>query len=108
MTRLTLELQPELYARLVQEATRLGRPVEVLVVEWLERSYPPSAPAGERERAIAVLREAGLLTELGPELKQMAAQATMSLEAILTVFVRVGGKPLSEIALLLRSDPGSG
>lgn len=99
MTTLTLELQPELYARLVQEAARLGQPVETLVAEWLERRFPPPVPSGERERAIAVLREAGLLTELGPELKQRAAQATMSLEEIQAIFARVGGKPLSEIVL---------
>lgn len=34
MTTLTLELQPELYARLIQEAARLGQPVETLVAEW--------------------------------------------------------------------------
>lgn len=64
MTTLILELQPDLYDRLAQEAARPGRPIETLVEEWLERRFPPPAPAGERERAIAVLREAGLLTDI--------------------------------------------
>ncbi len=99
MTTLILELQPDLYDRLAQEAARPGQPVEKLVEEWLERRFPPPAPACERERAIAVLREAGLLTEPDPELKRQAAQATMSLEDIQAIFARVGGNPLSEIVL---------
>ncbi len=99
MTTSILELQPELYARLAREAACPGRPVETLVAEWLERRFQPPASAGERDRAIAVLRETGLLTELGPELKCQAAQATMSFEDIQAIFARVGGKPLSEIVL---------
>jgi len=99
MTTLILELQPDLYDRLAQEAARPGQPVEKLVEEWLERRFPQPAPAGEHERAIAVLRGAGLLTELGLDLKRQAAQATMSLEDIQAIFACVGGKPLSEIAL---------
>lgn len=106
MTTLTLNLQPELYARLVQEAVRLGRPVETLVEEWLQRQFPSPASSDERERAIAVLRQAGFITELGPELKRQAAQATMSLEEIQSLFARVGGKPLSEIALEQRGPKG--
>lgn len=106
MTTLTLELQPELYARLVQEAARLGKPVETLVEEWLQRQFLPPASSDERERAITVLRQAGFITELGPELKQQAAQATMSLEEIQSLFASVGGKPLSEIALEQRGPKG--
>src|SRR5436190_3159675 len=70
MTTLTIELPPDLYERLRKEAQQAGRPVEALIEEWLARHFPPPAPGGERERAREVLRAAGLLTELGPELKQ--------------------------------------
>ncbi len=99
MTTLTIELQPELYARLVHEAGLLGRPVELLVADWLARRFPAQGPADEREQAIGALRAAGLLTELGPELKQQAAQATLTTEELLSVGARAGGQPLSEIVL---------
>ena len=99
MTTVTLEVQPRLYAQLMQEAARAGRPLEALIAEWLEQRFPLPAPVGERERARDVLRAAGLLTELGPELKRRAAQATMSLEDIHAVFARAGGTPLSEMVL---------
>ena len=106
MTTITLEVQPRLYARLMHEAAQVGRPVESLVAEWLEQRFPPLAPEGERERAREVLRAAGLLTELGPELKRRAAQATMSLEAIQAAFARAGGTPLSEMVLEQRGPKG--
>jgi predicted transcriptional regulator len=98
MTVLTLEVPPDLYERLRQEAERAGRPVETLIEEWLSQRFPPPA-AGERARAREVLRAAGLLTELGPELKQRAAQATATPEEIQAAFARAGGKPLSEIVI---------
>jgi hypothetical protein len=99
MTTVTIELQPELYARLAHEARLLGRPIETLVAEWLARRFPEQAPPGERSRAIAVLREAGLLTEPGPDLKQQALQATLTTEEILAVGARIDGRPLSELVL---------
>jgi len=99
MTTLTIELPPDLYERLRKEAQQAGRPVEALIEEWLARHFPPPAPGGERERAREVLRAAGLLTELGPELKQRAAQATATIEEIQAAFERAGGKPLSEIVI---------
>ncbi len=113
MTTLTLDLPPELYEHLQHEADRAGRAVEVLATAWLaERVQPESshadpllpAPPGERERARAVLRAAGLLTELGPELKQRAEQSTATLEEVQAAFARAGGKPLSEIVIKMRGQ----
>jgi hypothetical protein len=99
MTTVTLELPPELYERLQAEAQQIGAPIEVLIEDWLARRFPPPEPTAERERARAVLRAAGLLTELGPELKQRAARATATIEEIQAAFARAGGKPLSEIVI---------
>lgn len=105
MGALTLELPSEVLQRLQQEATRTGQPVETLAVTLLtEQMQVPvrhpkvePAPPGERERIRASLRAAGLLTELGPELKQRAERSTATLEEVEAAFARAGGKPLSEI-----------
>jgi hypothetical protein len=106
MTMLTLDLPPDVYLRLHQDAERMGQTVESLAAMWLvERTrhtparddLPPPALPGERERARAVLREAGLLTELSPEEKERAARSTATLEEVQAAFARAGGKPLSEI-----------
>lgn len=102
MTTLTLELPTSVYERLKAEATHVGKPVETLVEEWLIERVPPPAPPGERERAIAVLRAAGLLTELGPEARKLAESSTATLEEVQAIFARVGGQPLSETVLEMR------
>jgi hypothetical protein len=98
MSQLLLELPPELFERLRREADRVGKPVETLASEWLSERLRLDKPS-ERERARAVLREAGLLTELGPELKRRANEATSSLEEVSAALSRTGGKPLSEIVI---------
>lgn len=98
MTALTIELPAEILERLRIEAARVGKPAEVLASEWLAERLQPFPPS-ERERAREVLRAAGLLTELGPELKRRAAEATLSLEEIQEILSRAGGKPLSEIVI---------
>ncbi len=104
MTRLTLELSPDLYDRLRAEAMRLGKPTEVVAREWLaERLAPPApAPPGERERAIEAVRAAGLLAEPSPYMLELAAQSTATLEEVQAALARAGGKPLSELILEMR------
>lgn len=108
MTTVIVDLPPDIYAHLQRQATRQGKPVEVLAQEWLaERSSQlaqgePPAPADERERAIAALRDAGLLTALSPEEKARAAQSTLTLEDAQAILDRAGGKPLSDIILEMR------
>jgi hypothetical protein len=101
MTTLTLELPIAVYERLKDEAARAGKPVETLVEDWLIQRAPPPAQS-ERERAREVLRAAGLLTELGPELKRRAEESTATLEEVQAIFARVGGPPLSETVLEMR------
>ena len=111
MTTLTLELPQEVYQRLHQEADRMGQTMEAVAAAWLSErlqpvaprdDVPPPAPPGERERARDVLRAAGLLAELGPELKRRAEQSTATLEEVQAAFARAGGKPLSEIVIEMR------
>jgi len=97
---LVLELSPQVYRRLKQEADRLGKPPQTVAEEWLaERlSAPGGAPDREREQASQALRAAGLLTGLGAGLRSLA-DPNVPLEDIEAALARAGGKPLSEIIL---------
>ena len=109
MTALTLELPPELYARLRAEADRLGRPAEALAQEWLaERlAAPAPAPGSDRARTREALRAAGLLAEpLGPALRQIAEGSTATLDEVSAALDEVGGWPQSEIVLEQRGPKG--
>ena len=64
----------------------------------LDDNLPSARPASERERARQVLRAAGLLTELGPNLRRLA-DSTVRLEDVQAALARAGGKTLSEIVL---------
>lgn len=98
MTSLNIELPPELYDRLRQEAERSGKPADDLAREWLaERLGKPEK--SERELATEALRRAGLLTELSPKEKERARRSTATLEEVRASLDRAGGKPLSEIVL---------
>lgn len=113
MTSLMLELPPYVYERLQREAERAGQPIEDIASAWLAEhirdevlrdDLPIPASPDEREQARAVLRAAGLLTELGPTLKQRAEQSSASLEEVQTAFARAGGKSLSEIVIGMRGS----
>lgn len=97
---LALELPPDLYRRLRWEASRAGKSASIMAQEWLaERLAAEPLPAfDERERVTQVLRAAGMLAELGPELSARA-DPTISLEEVRASLDRAGGKPLSEIIL---------
>lgn len=101
MTTLTLDLPPELYEQLRAEAERVGKSPARFVREWLTERLTPSDP-GDRERAQEALRAAGLLVELGPEMKERAARSTGTLDEISAALDRSGGTPLSEIVLEMR------
>ncbi|MBI1879256.1 MAG: hypothetical protein HYR94_13735 [Chloroflexi bacterium] len=107
MTTLTLELAPTVYQRLHEEADRLGKPAQVVAQELLTERLATLtvAPDDEREQVRRVLQEAGLLTELGPELHRLA-DPTISLEEVRAALDRVEGKSLSEIVLEQRGPKG--
>lgn len=100
MTTLTLELPAELYEGLRLESERRGETMQTLAQKLLAEQL--ASPPTEREQAIAALRAAGLLAELGPEEKQRAAQSTATLEEVRAALDRAGGKPLSELILEMR------
>lgn len=100
MVTVTIEIPPEVYQRLSEEAGRQGKSVEAVATDWLAIYTPPAAPPlTERARARAVLQAAGLLTELSPEEKERARQTTATLEEVQAAFARTNGKPLSEIVI---------
>jgi hypothetical protein len=99
MTTLTLELPPEVYLRLSEEANRQGKPLKIVVQEWLiERLTPSPATGGDRDKVRQALYAGGLLTELSPGLRARA-DSTVPLEEVEATLARAGGKPLSEIVL---------
>lgn len=102
MTLLTLELQPELYERLRKEAEQLGETVEKTAETIISQRLIAPAPAGEKAKAIAALRAAGLLTELDPEEIKRSQQVTMTLEEIRAALDASEGKPLSEVIIEMR------
>jgi len=105
MTIVTVELTSDLYSRLQREAERLGQPPEKMAQEILMERLevlPAATAKSERERVREALQAAGMLAELSPQEKQLAAQSTMSLEEVRRVLDRSEGKPLSEIVLEMR------
>ena len=107
MAALTLKPPPQVYYQLREEAARLGKSPRVLAQKWLvERLAPPTAaPSSNRERARQALRAAGLLTELGPNLRRLA-DPTVCLEDVRAALNRAGGKTLSEVILEQRGPKG--
>lgn len=107
MTTLTLELTPTVYQRPHEEADRLGKPAQVVAQELLTERLAALTVASndEWEQVRRVLQEAGLLTELGPELRKLA-DPTISLEEVRASLDRVKGQSLSEIVLEQRGPKG--
>jgi hypothetical protein len=104
MTTLILELSQDIYQRLSEEAERQGKAPQVVVQEWVvERVAPTTISTSNREQTRRILQAAGLLTELGPGLKQMA-DASIKLEDVVKVLSRVQGKSLSEVVLEQRKS----
>jgi hypothetical protein len=104
MTNLIVDLPPDIYQKLQEQARQSGKPAELVAREWLaERLAAAPAPMSERERAREALRAAGLLVEFTEEEKERAkAAVTMTLEEVRAALDRAGGKPLSEIILEMR------
>ena len=107
MATLTLELPPEAYHRLYEEANRLGKLPQVVAQEWLiERlSVPMPASDSEREKARRAFRVAGLSVERSPRLPRRGDRH-VCLEDVEASLARAGGKPLSDIVLEQRGPKG--
>ena len=101
MTTLTLEVPPNLYQRLSEEAIRLGKSPQLIAQELLVERLTNLKPTIEddHEKVGQILAEAGLLSELGPNLRQRAETATATLEEVKNALDHASGKPLSEIVL---------
>lgn len=121
MAALTLELPPDLYARLRAEAEGRGTSAEAVAREWLAERLAPSTSAAagderpattppdrlsDRDRMTEVLRAAGMLAELSPEEQRRAEQSTATLEEVRAALDRAGGQPLSELILEMRGPKG--
>lgn len=111
MTTMTITIPSEIYDQLLASARQQGRQIEDVAQAWLieysvqmRTDLTRSAPAGERERAISVLRNTGLLTESGPEMKKRARRSHLTLDQARVILDRPGGKPLSEIILEMRGS----
>ena len=97
MTTITLDLPPDAYHRLNEEAHRQGKPIEAVAEALLAERL--ATPMSERERATEVLRAAGLLAEPGPETKGRAARSSATLAEVQAALAKGTGKTLSEIVI---------
>ena len=97
MIIVTLDLSPDTYQRLNEEAQRRGKPIEAVAEALLVERL--ATPMSERERATEVLRAAGLLAEPGPEMKGRAARSTATLAEVQAALAKGTGKTLSEIVI---------
>jgi hypothetical protein len=99
MTSLTIELSPEEYTQLEAQAAQQGKAAASLAKEWvanqLEVEQPPTLSS--RDRARQILKAAGMLSELPPELRR-SPDPSISLDDIVAALGR-DGKPLSEIVI---------
>ena len=106
MTTLVLELSPEIYERLNQEAIAMGETVQGAAQKFLGERLNVSPrryrSRSERDEVTEALRAAGLLTELGPEMQRRAARSTATLEEVQAALSVPGAKPLSEIIIEMR------
>jgi len=97
MPTLTLEVPTVTYQKLQQEATRLNKSMQLIVMEWLAEKF--TLPPTNHEATDQVLKAAGLLSELSPQLQQRARSATMTLPEIIQLLSSVKGQSLSDILL---------
>jgi len=69
VAQIRMELPSSLYERLLERAQSRGQTLESLIVDilWRDTEEMHTETLSERNRAIRLLRESGLLTSLGPE-----------------------------------------
>lgn len=69
-------------------------------------SNVPLDSESEKARVIEVLRLAGLLTELGPEMSERAGRSSVSLEDVQRALDDSEDKPLGEVVIEMRGPKG--
>ena len=105
MTNLLIELTTEIYEKLQTKANGLGKSPQELVQELVTSQLAePNKILSESERGRQALMAAGLLTELGPELKKRANHNNISLEESQRILGTAPGKSLSEIVIEQREQ----
>ncbi|HSO28218.1 MAG TPA: toxin-antitoxin system HicB family antitoxin [Anaerolineales bacterium] len=76
--KLTVRLSPELYRRLKNRAAEQDNSLNQTVVEalWRGLEHSPYEPETEREKVRRVLRENGMLYDMGPQWNELLKHAS--------------------------------
>ncbi|MDM8528648.1 hypothetical protein QUF58_10645 [Anaerolineales bacterium HSG24] len=106
MTTLTLDFSIEIYQILQQEANRLGKTPQAMVMDWVVRQLPDQSPLNSREQVRQCLKKAGLLTKLGSDLREIAESTSVTREEARSILDQVQVSTLSEIVLEQRGQKG--
>lgn len=123
MDTITLTLSPEVHQRLEKKAKQVGQSPETVAQELLtgqlspqagetgrvlreaSRSYIQPVPVvrpnteTEREKLSRLLREAGMMSEIGPHMRRLVETIPADRDKVVAILSRAGGKSLSEIVL---------
>lgn len=104
MTTLTLEIQADLWTQIQTLAKQMQDSPESVVLAILQERLSEEGegityPESEGAKVDRVLREAGMLSEVGPYLKNLANTIPANEKAVIAALERAGGTPLSEIVL---------
>jgi hypothetical protein len=99
MTTLTLNFSVEVYRILQQEANRLGKTPQAIVMDWVVKQLPSQPTLSKREQVRQCLKDAGLLTELGLDLRKIAESTSMTREEARYILNHAQVPALSEIVL---------
>ncbi|RLC97774.1 MAG: hypothetical protein DRI77_06570 [Chloroflexi bacterium] len=128
MDTITLTLSPEVHQRLEKKAKQVGQSPETVAQELLtgqlspqagetgrvlreaslsvgNRSYIHPVPVvrphteTEREKLSRLLREAGMMSEIGPHMRRLVETIPADRDKVVAILSRAGGEPLSEIVL---------
>lgn len=100
MSKIVVELPPETYKRLQEEARRTGKTPELLTREFLETSLRAREIGGQKTTR-EVLRAADRVRPLSESLRRKIIPG-VTLEEVRASLTNAAGPPLSEIVLIQR------
>lgn len=95
MNTITIDLSPEAYRRLEEQARKVGQAVEVLSRELLETALT-SPEGGRPQTARAVLQAAGRTRPLSDALRSKIIPG-VTLDEVRAILSRAGGSSLSDL-----------